>query len=45
MIPKEVAEIADLIDPRWSDDDNANRGEVLKAAYRIYYAGYRRGLA
>lgn len=41
MIPSEVAAIADLIAPGWGEmEDDASR-EVIRAAYRIYNAGYR----
>lgn len=43
MIPIEVAEIAELIWPDWSDvDDAKSRNEILSAAWRIYNAGYRK---
>lgn len=42
MIPSEVAAIADLIWPDWSNtDDDLARSDVLAAAYRIFNAGYR----
>lgn len=42
MIPSEVAEIAELICPGWSDADDPIRHEVLDAAWAIYNAGYRK---
>ncbi len=42
MIPKEVADIADLIFPGWGQADDDTSREVLEAAYRIYNAGYRK---
>lgn len=42
MIPKEVAEIADLIAPGWSEMDEETSGEVIRAAYRLHNAGYRK---
>lgn len=41
MIPPEVSEIADLMVPEgWRD--TVIEADVLKAAWRIYNAGYRR---
>jgi hypothetical protein len=42
MIPTEVAAIADLIFPQWTETDDIALNEVLEAAWRIYRAGYRR---
>jgi hypothetical protein len=44
MIPTDVAEIATLICDYWSelDDDDPTFKEIIKAAYRVYNAGYRR---
>lgn len=42
MIPKEVGEIASLIDANWTQGDDLNMQYVLEAAWRIYNAGFRR---
>ena len=44
MIPHEIAEIADLIAPGWSEMDDDVSNEVIAAAYRVHNAGYRRKL-
>ncbi len=41
MIPSEVAAIAELICPGWTDGDDITLNEVMEAAWRIYNAGYR----
>lgn len=41
MIPKEVADIASLIDPGWTDGTDEDMQFTLEAAWRIYNAGYR----
>lgn len=41
MIPSEVAAIAYLIFPAWTDTNDITLNEVLEAAWRIYNAGYR----
>jgi hypothetical protein len=43
MIPSEVCDIADLINPKWADmaDEEAARA-VTMAAWRIHNAGYRK---
>lgn len=42
MIPPEVAEIAGLIFPEWTETDDLTCNEVLESAWRIYHAGYRK---
>lgn len=42
MIPPEVAAIAYLIFPQWTETDDLALNEVLDAAWRIYNAGYRK---
>ncbi len=39
MIPEYIAAIATLIDPKWSEREDARA--VIAAAYRIWGAGYR----
>ena len=44
MIPSEVADIATLIFPHWTELDECDeeaRKEIVAAAYCIYEAGYR----
>lgn len=41
MIPSEIADLADLIMPGWIDADPLTGAEVIKAAMRIWEAGYR----
>lgn len=44
MVPTDVAAIATLICDFWPelDDDDPTFQDVLKAAWRIYNAGYRK---
>ncbi len=41
MIPSEVAALAELICPGWTDGDDITLNEVMEAAWRIHNAGYR----
>ena len=40
MIPHEVVEIAELINPNWKEEESPSA--TLAAAHRIYGAGFRR---
>jgi hypothetical protein len=42
MIPREVSDLADLIEPGWAGFDDERRHEILKIAGRIHDAGYRK---